>query len=265
MNKLISQLAQNPDFSAYSPTYLGNLIQSRMAELKMQDFADYFVYFDKNSTENDLLESGLKNSYSLFFRNRLTYEVIRHLVLPRLAVQKAVADEVRVWSVGCASGHEPYSLAIVLETFNKISSRVLKYRIFATDREFAEIENAVLGEYSRQDLGNLTLAETDKWFKTKGKRYKIDARLKKNIQYEIFDLLDKNYICPPSSIFGDFDIIMCANVLMYYNVDVQMRIVDNFKKSIVSNGLLITGEAEREILLKAGCTELIPQSCIFKV
>ena len=265
MNEIIEKLLLKTDVSAYSSNFIRNLIRNRMLELKMVDFVVYKEFIEKNISELERLESQLKNSYSLFFRNRLTFETLSHVILPRLATQKADGNEVRVWSAGCASGHEAYSLAIAFETFNKISATTLKYRIFATDRDYNELEQAVLGEYSKPDIGNLTNLETESWFKLIGKKYKINVDLKQYIQFELFDLLDNECTCPPSSIFGAFDIIMCANVLIYYNEEYQQRIISNFQKCMSTNSYLITGEAEREIFISKGFIEIYPQSCIFRV
>jgi len=201
----------------------------------------------------------------LFFRNRLTFETLRQLVLPRLVAQKADGKEVRIWSAGCAGGQEPYSLAILFESFRKMSSTKLNYRIFATDRDYSEIECAVVGEYTRKEIENLTIAEKDNWFTGDKKKFKIDARLKKHIEFELFDLLDKECICPRTSIFGGFDIIMCANVLIYYNEFIQQFIISNLQKCSSENGIIITGEAERELFIRSGFAEIYPHSCIFKL
>ncbi|MBV5342328.1 hypothetical protein JZU68_01485, partial [bacterium] len=113
-----------------------------------------------------------------------------------------------------------------------------------------------LGEYNKQDIDNLTNSETDLWFKVVGVNYKINVDIKKHVQFELFNLLDKECTCPPSSIFGGFDIIMCANVLIYYNEDFQQQIISNFQKCISKNGFLITGEAEREIFINKSFVEV---------
>jgi chemotaxis methyl-accepting protein methylase len=265
MNEIIEKLQQKTDVSVYTTKFLISLIQHRMTDLKLDEVADYIGYIERNPFEFEIIEGQLKNSYSQFFRNRLTFETLRHVILPRLVTQKQSKDEVRILSAGCAGGHEAYSLAIVFETFNKISSTELKYRIFATDRDFSEIERAVVGEYGKHDVGNLTNTETGLWFKVLGKNYKINVDIKKHVQYELFDLLDKRSTCPSSSIFGEFDIIMCANVLIYYNEEFQQQIISNFQKCISKNGFIITGEAEREIFINKNYVEVYPQSCIFRV
>ncbi len=264
MNEIIEKLQQKTDVSAYSKNFIRNLIHHRMSELNMNEVAEYKNYIDRSISEMDKLEGQLKNSYSMFFRNRLTFETLGQVVLPRIAMQKTTGNEVRVWSAGCAGGHEAYSLAILFESFNEISSKKIKYRIFATDRDYAEIQKAALGEYGRHDLGNLTVLEKEKWFQTNGKIFKIIPEIKKCVQFELFDFLQTDAICPPSSIFGGFDIIMCANVLIYYNEDAQQRVISNLRKCISENGFIVTGEAERDVFVNKGFTEISQQCCIFR-
>jgi len=264
MNEIIEKLQQTMDISAYNVEFIKSVIQRRLDALKIDDLADYYGYIENNASEMELIEQNLKNSFSLFFRNRLTFENMQQLLLPHIAMQKAVGEEVRIWSAGCAGGHEPYSMAIAFESFNKISSKKLKYRIFATDKDYSQLQYAVLGEYSKKEIGNLTLSETNLWFKTIGNKYKINVDLKKQIQFELFDLLDNECLCPPSSIFGSFDVVMCANVLIYYKAEFQQLIISNFKKCMSNNSIIITGEAERELFINSGFVELYPQSCIFR-
>ncbi|MBP6610800.1 MAG: hypothetical protein KA206_06870 [Paludibacter sp.] len=261
---IIEKLKQKIDISAYSSHFIQQSIKHRMFDLGIVEIVDYANYFESSSSESDVFENLLKNSYSLFFRNRLTFETLGQVVLPVLMGDKREVDEIRIWSTACAGGHEPYSLAIAFEKFNRLSSNKLKYRIFATDRDFKEIEHAIMGNYSATDIENLTISETKEWFLFDGKYYKIKSELKKNIQFEIFDLLDDSCICPRSSIFGTFDFIMCANVLIYYNAETQNRIVSNLKKCVSKHGFVLTGETEREIFINNNFIEVFPQSCIFK-
>jgi len=265
MNEIFEVLQLKTDISVYNINFIRNLIEHRMMDLSINEVAEYGAYIAGDAVELDVLTAMLKNSFSQFFRNRLTFEVLGQVVLPSLIIKNTDTSEVRVWSVACAGGHEPYSLAIVFEKFNKASAVKFKYRIFATDRDYHEIERAVVGIFSSSDIGNLSNLETAHWFEPIGKNYKIKAELKKNIQFELFDLLQNSSLCPRSSIFGSFDFIMCANVLIYYNEKTQRQIVSNLKKCISTNGYIISGETERDVFLSANFKEVFPQSCIFKL
>lgn len=253
------------DISAYNTNFIDNVIQNRVAELNCKTTDEFLKIIELDAVELAIFEKNLINSYSLFFRNRLTFEVLRHVYLPSLLNKTKDNTEIRIWSAGCAAGQEAYSLAILFETFNKNSSRQFNYRIFATDKSYDAIQVAVSGQYRKNDLGNLTLVEAEAWFTKIDKKFKIEKSLNEHIQFEFFDLLSKECACPSSSIFGDFDIIMCANVLIYYNVDVQKQILSNFRKCVSTKGILITGETERDLYIRNGFFELYPNSAIFVV
>ncbi|MFT3752653.1 MAG: CheR family methyltransferase [Paludibacter sp.] len=87
--------------------------------------------------------------------------------------------------------------------------------------------------------------------------------MKKNIDFSVFDLFDTNFSCPPASIFGNFDFVFCANLLFYYSAECRAGIIEKVNNSLADNGLLVTSETEREMLIQAGFKEVYPQSAIF--
>jgi chemotaxis methyl-accepting protein methylase len=109
----------------------------------------------------------------------------------------------------------------------------------------------------------LTLKRKNEWFTKKGDFYVVKNQLKENIDFSVFDLLNENSNCPPSSIFGDFDIIFCANLLFYFKREFRTSILEKLSSSLAKGGLLITGETEREILIQHNYREVYPQSAIF--
>jgi chemotaxis methyl-accepting protein methylase len=106
--------------------------------------------------------------------------------------------------------------------------------------------------------------QLEKWFVQTGNSWSVIPELKKHIKFSVFDLLSKQYSSPPESIYGDFDLVLCANVLFYYKPEAQKIIMDKIRESLADDGLLITGEAEREILKTGKFKEVFPQSAIFR-
>ncbi|MEI7504649.1 MAG: CheR family methyltransferase, partial [Paludibacter sp.] len=92
----------------------------------------------------------------------------------------------------------------------------------------------------------------------------IKPELMENIDFSVFDLLDNTSSSPATSIFGDFDIVICSNLLFYFNPESRKLIIDKVTNSISNDGYLVTGEAERAILLNHSFTEIFPQSGIFQ-
>ena len=262
--ELIEIIQQKIDVSAYSIGFINNVITTRMEQLKIETPFMYAAIISHDESEIEKIKANLTNSHSLFFRNRLTFETLRQVYLPVIMTQKKDEDEIRIWSAGCAGGQEPYTLAILMESVINNWKSELKYRIFATDSNFKEIERAVLGIYSKADIVNLTWHEIDTWFTHSAKRYSLVPQLKKNVQFELFDLFDNDCNCPRTSIFGGFDIIMLANVLIYYKEEMQNKLLKRLKSCKTKQGIIITGETEREIFLRNEYVELYPNSCIFR-
>ncbi len=109
------------------------------------------------------------------------------------------------------------------------------------------------------------MKRVSKWFTKLGDSYLVNDELKENIEFSVFDLFNERYSCPPTSIFGDFDIIVCANLLFYYKPEYRKKIIKKTSNSLSKNGYLITGETERDILMQTGFREVYPQTAIFQL
>ena len=137
-----------------------------------------------------------------------------------------------------------------MEDLKDIKVEGINYRIFATDQCEAQIEEARNGTYSVAALNNMNLKRVSQWFTKRGDTYSVKQELKKNIDFSVFDLFSEQFSSPPSSIFGDFDLVICANLLFYYRPEFQKVIVAKTGSSLANNGYLVVGETERDILQK---------------
>ena len=174
------------------------------------------------------------------------------------------SKEIRIWSSACAAGQETYSVAMLLHESLSNANEAINFRIFATDFSHEQIQLAQTGEYAEAALNNINLWRLNQWFVKQGNVYAISEVLKQNIDFSVFDLFDTNFSCPPASIFGNFDIVFCANLLFYYSPEFRASIIEKVNNSLADNGLLITSETEREMLIQAGFKEVYPQSAIFR-
>lgn len=257
----------NFDISRYDVTFLKKSLSSRMQETRINSLEDYGDLIKKNVNEGKCFIDSLNISFSLFFRNSFTFSVLEHLVLPRLILynKSNKRKEIRIWSVACAAGQESYSLAILLEEAKNGANEKINYRIFASDHSELQVNEAQKGVYSSEEIGNLSLKRMQKWFTKQGDNYMIRQDLKQNIEYSVFDLFNEQLDSPPDSIFGDFDLVFCANLLFYYKKEYQKILLNKASNCIVNGGYLVTGETEREILLRNNFVEVFPQSAIFRI
>lgn len=250
-------------------SFVKKMLQKRMAKTNCLSIEAYLEFLHNNKVEEQALESLLQNSYSEFFRNPLTYSVLEKIVFPSLLVEKRQkGKELRIWSAACASGQEPYSIAMLLEESECRKDVPVRYRIFATDKSKVQIKKAEHGMFSTLGVGHLSMKRLLRWFDGKlsdnrERHYVIKNEIKRNIDFSVFDLFEAHANVPPSSIFGDFDLVFCTNLLFYYKPAYQKIIIDRIANSMTSNGLLIVGESERELLKQQGFTEIFYQSGIF--
>lgn len=251
--------------SGYDDAFLSHTLQKRVAESGCNSVDEYIHLLSQNEMESKILIDSLQISYSSFFRNPLTYSVLGKLILPGLIDQKINSknNQIRIWSAACAAGQEAYSLAMLFEESKKCNEHHHCYQIFATDRDENQINMAKKGHYHVSALDNVSLKMVNKWFRRLGEIYSVKPELKNQIEFSVFDLIDSTLSSPPSSIFGGFDIIFCANVLFYYKNSFRKIILNKMAAAMGRNGFLITGETEREMLLSNNFREVYPRSAIF--
>jgi chemotaxis methyl-accepting protein methylase len=253
------------DLSCFEESFVEMSVQSRVTKTGLYSAEEYLRFLSSNKKEQLQLIESLRNNYSEFFRNGLTFSVLDRIVLPALIRQKEKKNGsgLRIWSAGCASGQEAYSLAILMEEHKAGSHGKLKYQIFATDNNEDIIGKARTGTFNTASIGNLPLRHLNRWFTCEGETFTVLPGLKTNIEFSLFDMLNDRQSTPPTSIYGDFDIVFCANMLFYYNRKSIDHIVARLTGSLAGGGFLVTGEAEREILAKRKFSEVYPQSAIF--
>jgi chemotaxis methyl-accepting protein methylase len=254
------------DISSYDRSFLEKSLQKRIAQTHSNSPKEYYNFLQQNSSEEAILLQSLQNSYTDFFRNSLTFSVLEHIVFPSIIQQKkdTTRNEIRVWSAACASGQEPLSLAILLHELISFEEQSLRCRIFATDRNEEQIQEAQKGFFSTQAVANLTQKRLKNWFYKQGDVYAVKPELKATIDFSVFDLFNKQMSCPPASIFGDFDVIMISNLLFYYKPTFQKIILDKVAACLTTNGIVVVGEAERSIMINHNFHETFPNSGVFQ-
>lgn len=248
------QTRYNQNISVYDATFLQNTINDRKTELGLTTDREYLNDLENRAEEAATFLDRLSISYSEFFRNLLTFSILEQSVLPRIFNEKGKSHshEIRIWSAGCAAGQEPYSLAMLFDEYKNSRGSNVGFRIFATDGSEKEIEAARRGIFDFKSVRNVRLELAEKYFRRSGEFYLLDDRIKKQVDFSCYNLLDQDSSAPPSSIYGDFDLIMCSNVLFYYQQEYQRVILQKIFHALRSGGFLVTGEAETAIVRSLG-------------
>lgn len=255
------------DLSGFDQDFIRKRVDKRINETALSKHGDYLSYLKAYPSEAETLHQMLFISYSNFFRNPLTFALLEKSIFPHLIMdhQNARNTEIRIWSAGCAAGQEPYSLAILLENLRVQFVSAFHYRIFATDLSPKILDLARRGIYRQENLLNLPLKFLNKWFNTENQiDYQINPSLASSIDFSTFDLLNKEMSCPAESIFGNFDMVVCANLLIYYQPAYRDKIIAKLLHCLKPGGYLVCGEAEREIFARKGLIEVFGESAIFQ-
>ena len=234
------------DFSTYESAFLEQQLQKRVVATKTQNYAAYYRVLAERAEELPLLCDALLIKFSLFFRDPLVFELLANVFVPQLAQAKSAADNhtLRIWSAGCANGEEPYSLAIILQEWLEQTAEAWNVHVFATDIQAEALENAKAAVYPAESLRHVKYGFLLKYFEPVGKAFRVRAAIRKLVSFSNYDLLDKKCAVPPESIFGDFDLVCCRNVLIYLNPDAYAAGVQKLVHAVSQTGMLVLGEAE---------------------
>jgi len=268
LEKLIASIKQlyEIDISMYSERFLLKSIEKRETLLEKHTPEEYRRILEMDEKEVREFKKSLNITYSEFFRNQLTFATLENIVLPRLINQKSGNGELRVWSAGCAAGQEAYSIAMLLDKLVTEVGKGLKFRVIATDISAGALEIAKRGIYEPEAMGNVKLKQLNKYFTMKGDCYEVKEGLRESVNFYSYNLLDTDSNHPPESIYGEFDLVFCSNLLFYYKPEAQRFILNKMGKSMGKNGYLITGEAERALVdTNTGFSMIHPQISVFQM
>lgn len=239
---------RNMDFSGYRIPMLERRIQKRINTTKSKNLQNYLGYINEHQDELDNLIDVFTINVSRFFRNSLTFEYINKQLMPKLLKTKENSNRnLRIWSAGCSTGEEAYSMAILLNEFEKKEQKSFNTNIFATDIDRKALKTALAGIYKLDSVKKIKYGILTKYFTENKGSYIIDDQISSMVQFSFFDMIDKKSSVPPASIFGGFDVVLCRNVLIYFNPDFQKIIFDKLYKSLNKDGYLILGEAETPV------------------
>lgn len=232
------------NFNGYRIPMLQRRLQKRLFATKSNSLKNYYEFLRENPTEMDNLIDVLTINVSHFFRNPMTFEFLSNILLPELILSKKKDKNLRVWSAGCSFGEEPYSISMILKEYLEKDNSSIKPYIIATDLDKKTLKNARKACYNSTKIEEVKYATLKKYFNKEGENYCVRDEIKEMVQFSFFDLIDQKSLVPPDSIFGNFDIVMCRNVLIYFDIAHQKIIFNKLYKSLKLNGILVLGEAE---------------------
>ncbi len=212
-------------------------ISSRMRELELPDATAYCSYLEQRPDEWQVLDSLCRVTISRFFRDKRVFQFLEQQVLPHLAslATEQGNRELQCWSIGCASGEEPYTLAILWETVFRTRFPGITIRIIATDADETMIERSRGGCYSAGSLKELPVEWVARAFKASGGKYCISDDIKENVTFLRQDIRT-------SAPEGRFHLVLCRNsVFTYFDDLLQEEMLERIAARLLPGGALVIG------------------------
>ena len=240
----LKQLIQNEahlDISQYKDSYIQRRVNTRLNLTNTSNLTDYITFLKNDRDEFKCLMDALTVNVTEFFRNMDTFEGLENEVIPKIIKEKEndSRDIIKVWSAGCASGEETYSLTILfLEALRK-SKKDYKLMVFGTDIDTKSLMKAKIGSYEKSKVGSIRAELLEKYFDNIGSEYKIKPSVKQHIKFSSLDLngdIEKNLIT--------YDLIVCRNVVIYFKSEIKEVLFLKFCKMLRKNGYLVLGKNE---------------------
>lgn len=216
------------------------LVKNRLSKFaKEQNYSDLQTLVDEILVNPSMLEelvNRLTTNYTYFMRESKTFLMMSELLIPEMKKDKILKNHLKIWSAGCSSGDETYSVAISLEEMKKD----FDYSIYGTDISTEMLEFANKGEYKSESLKLINKSIMSKYFDMlENDNFRVKSTLAANIYFSQINLM-----LPWKSYYSRFHIIFCRNVMIYFPIDVQNRLIEKFYNSLLPGGYLIVGNSE---------------------
>jgi two-component system CheB/CheR fusion protein len=209
-----------------------------MRATNVSSIPNYLRLLDRDPSEYPRLFDALSINVTQFFRDSSTFSFIRAQVLPAILAHKVVSRSraFRIWSAGCATGQETYSVAVLLAEALERAAGGFMARVYGTDIDAEAVTYAQRGVYEASDMQGVASAYALRHFVPNG-HYRASPTIRQMVSFRVHDLTKD----PP---FRHVDLVLCRNVLIYFSREAQKRLLDLFYTSLRPGGYLVLGKTE---------------------
>lgn len=227
------------DFSQYKTKTIVRRIERRMAVNQVDTLERYIKYLQQTPMEVEALFGDLLIGVTYFFRDPEAFRTLEQQVIPKLFSEKNTGNDIRIWSAGCSTGEEAYSLAIILAEQNNKLAKNFKIQVFATDIDSKAIAVARTGIYPSSVAADISTERLKRFFvaESEGNEYRICKSIRDMIVFS-----EQNIVKDPP--FSKIDLICCRNLLIYMNGELQKKIIPLFHYALNPGGFLFLGTSE---------------------
>jgi chemotaxis protein methyltransferase CheR len=227
------------DLGQYKDRCIRRRIAKRLRLCKVTNVASYLRQLERDGNELDTLLATISVHVSHFFRNPDTFRILEQKILPELCqrVRAVGRKELTLWCVGCASGEEPYSLALLVDALTETG---LDIRILATDISETVLEKARTGDFEATRMQEIPPAVIEQYFHAENGRYRLIKRVRDKVEFLRHNIMTARE-------YPEADLILCRNVMIYFTRQEQERILSRFAAALPEHGILVLGRSETMI------------------
>ena len=223
---------------------LERTLRERCELHQLTDLGAYAAFLQAASPSSrrewDQLASLLTTGETFFFRGKAHMDALRNQILPNLIQNREVHRSLRIWSAGCSSGEEAYSIAILLDEL-LCKRHNWSVKLLATDIDVEALSKARRGVYTDWSFRKVDPIIQEKYFRRVGNAWELDPQIKKMVTFERLNLLTDAF---PDSMVGKMDLIICRNVFIYFSGEDVASIIKKFGSSLRDGGYLLAGHGE---------------------
>jgi chemotaxis protein methyltransferase CheR len=236
---MILNMYRHFDLSVYKDKCMKRRVSIRMRSMQCHDAAEYCQLLRQSPLELDLLQKALTIHVSQFFRNPSMFEKLRREVIPELfsSCVKNETDTLRVWCLGCASGEEPYSLAILFREYFTKEMRTIKTIIQGTDIDAQTLHFAEQAEFIEERLKEVPAEQLDRYFRSSGARFRLTQEIRQMVTFQQGDISN-------TAAYAPSDMVLCRNTLIYFTRPDQEKILHGVADILPPGGILVLGKSE---------------------
>jgi len=227
------------DFSNYRLSCLQRRISLRMSMLKLSTLDEYMTYLSANPGEIEKLLDTVTIHVTEFFRDHDVFDAIANDILPEMVERKrhSASRTIRVWSAGCSTGEEVYSLAILILNYIRGHDIDLALEVYGTDISKEACAVARAGVYQERRVGRIPANLRHKYFEPTEAGYRVAGNVRRCVKFLVHDLFSET---PLSAL----DVIVCRNVLIHFDNAARNAVLERFHTAMGDAGVLILGKSE---------------------
>ncbi len=241
LHKLLDEVERVTDFDArfYRKSTLIRRVDSRIRETRSMNCRNYLSYLKKNPSEYERFLEALTINVTDFFRDKSVFNTLKRNILPDIIqnIKDKKRKAMRIWSIGCSRGQEPYSIAILLKEISEKNKNHVQIFIHATDMNKTALTKARSAYYNEEEVKSVPPQYLKKYFEKVYDAYRVRKELRELVRFKRHDLIKGNSL-------GKFHLILCRNLFIFFEPQLQEKILKKIHTSLKRNSILVLGKAE---------------------